>query len=240
MNQTVNINNTKPKGKTLLIIFSFVSLALIFIGYIFGFDYQWSSIIIMPLRLVPPLLFAIYFMTGYSRSKAPVLITIGCALIASLGIISVFQYSFAVTLAKTLLLDGTYCISFILAAIFVMKKGTVSRVFAIIAASIGMIYNLISLLQFLNTIEFYIDHELDLFLISTPSIVLGWNFLYVALLLFGICHRRNKPVPARSQSAIDLGLPPEQALLLLREKYTLGAISEDEYLRKREEIVRNL
>ena len=107
---------------------------------------------------------------------------------------------------------------------------------------VGLLVEFWSIIDLFQSIEWYLEDELYLYLFTWPISILGTIALYVSLLLFGLKNRIPAIIsvsPEKEKKNAEK-MTPEQSLRLLKEKLDLGMITEEEYKAQRTEIINNL
>ena len=253
MNQVLDKSKTL-KCKTPITFFSLISLVCILLSCIRHFviytsDYVddelvYESIVRFPTLLeilfllaniVPCILLVLYILKLHKEFKAKIFMPIifGAFVFSDLlivveSIVCQFFYGASYDIISYIIYSARI-ITFSLATISALK-GFSKKLFPVIALCVGLVTEAYYVLNFFDTITWYVEHYMFLYLFTKPMATIGFVSLFIALLLFVL---NNKILPI-------LTVSPEQALRLLKDKLDLGMITEEEYQAKRKEIISNL
>ena len=132
-------------------------------------------------------------------------------------------------------------ISFGLATYSSLKRFN-KKIFLIIATSIGLLIEALSIIDYLKSFRWFLENELYLYLFTWIIGIAGTIALYIALLLFGLKNRIPAIVstsPEKEKKKAE-NLTPEQALRMLKDKLNFGMITEEEYQAQRADIISKL
>lgn len=145
---------------------------------------------------------------------------------------------------KYIILYIVYLITYSLAAISA-RKGLKNKIFIIVPTGISLIFSAISLFSLPGNINYYLETEQYLYIITSLAGTISAITLNIALLLFGLKNtitpitKKQKTKPTNGEGA-NPTLDPEQALILLKSKLDNGLITEEEYQLQRAEIIKKL
>ncbi len=262
MNQTLTPKQTNFKCKTPVIILSLVSLLLIIfscITYFVNYDYNYNDgesyhelMVSFPsffelldfiIYLAPFVLFVIYILKFHNNYKATICVPITFGLVAFYPIFYTVVYALRGwgIYFRDLIFDIPIIITFALLTISALK-GMSKKVFVIIATVCGLLVEAYSIINLFNSIEWYIEDEVYLYLFTWPVGIVGAILFYVAILLFGLNNRIPSIIaisPEKEKKNAEK-MSPEQSLRLLKDKLELGMITEEEYQAQRAEIISKL
>ena len=255
--------NRKIKCNSPITILGFISLiCTVFscITYFLYYDYNYVkggnsyyelafdfpsiiSILFLLLDLAPCVLLLLYIMKFHGQYKGTVLYPIVCGLIAGYPLLStiwnvVRGYSLY---WLDILISLAIIVPFTLLTINA-TKGLNKKVYTIVATSIGLVLQLLSVISIFNSMYRYIEYEMYLYLFTNPMGIIGTAALYIALLLFGLNNRIPALVslsPEKERQKTEK-MTPEQSLRFLKDKLDLGMITEEEYQTQRAEIISKL
>lgn len=182
-------------------------------------------------------------MKFYGQYKGTVLYPIVCGLIAGYPLLStiwnvVCGYSLY---WLDILISLAIIVPFTLLTINA-TKGLNKKVYTIVATSIGLVLQLLSVISIFNSMDWYIEDEMYLYLFTNPMGIIGTAALYIALLLFGLNNRIPALVslsPEKERQKTEK-MTPKQSLRFLKYKLDLGMITEEEYQAQRAEIISKL
>ncbi|MBQ4328019.1 MAG: SHOCT domain-containing protein [Clostridia bacterium] len=266
MDNIVYNEQNKVSFRTPIIILSLVGLILSILScieffayydriYISG-DYSYELIVKLPtgrgwfnllLGIAPCILLVLYILKFHKAFKATILVPVIFGSIAFESVLGIFdQYVHSGMYGaplnfSVLLTDMAIIVAFGLAT-FSALKGFPKKILPIIAIGVGFLTEVLSLFDFLRSIEWYLESNMYLYLFTYPISILGAIAFYAALLLFVLKNR----IPAiisvlpKKEKKTSEKKNPEQALKVLRDKLYSGKITEEEYQAKRAEIINNL
>ena len=212
--------------------------------YELAFDFpSIIGILFLLLDLAPCVLLLLYIMKFHGQYKGTVLYPIVCGLIAGYPLLStiwnvVCGYSLNYL---DILISLAIIVPFTLLTINA-TKGLNKKVYTIVATSIGLVLQLLSVISIINAMVWYIEEEMYLYLFTNPMGIIGTAALYIALLLFGLNNRIPALVslsPEKERQKTEK-MTPEQSLRFLKDKLDLGMITEEEYQAQRADIIRKL
>lgn len=198
-----------------------------------------SNFISLLIRIAPYIIFVIYILSFYQKSKASVLVPVIFGLIALTYLFDIVRYY--IILRATGLSFITY---FLMVTVYTLAtiaalKGFSKKIFLIIATATGLLVEIISLISFfLDDLGYYLGFKFFLYLFTRPIGILGAITFFVALFLFGLKNRI--PAILSPSSASAKKTTPEQELKSLKEKFDLGIITEEEYRTQRSDIISRL
>lgn len=214
------------------------------VGLTFRFPYMISLISLL-LTIVPTILLVLYIFKFHSKLKATVLVPI---IFGIFGLNTIFNflfgngyYGYFLPYGIYRILDLAILVCSVLAVISALK-GFNKKIFIIIAMSVCLLNEALSLIGVFSIMHYYIEDSSYLYLFTSPMSIIGSITLYVALLLFAL---KNK-IPSvlalspQKEKARAEKMNPEQALKLLKDKLDLDMITEEEYQAQRAEIISKL
>ena len=147
------------------------------------------------LTLAPFVLFVLYVFKFHNKLKTTILVPITFGLIAFEPIYSFICYWFidrpyyeqSINF-KGLIFDIPIIAAFVLACVNALK-GFSKKIFIIIAIAVGLIYELLAVIDSPLIIEWYLEQKLYLGAFTWFISIFGTITLYIALLLFGLKNR---------------------------------------------------
>ena len=195
------------------------------------------------ISIAPYVLLVIYLLKFHNEFKATVLVPVIFGLIAFAPLYYFVDFLFLGygIYFRDLIFDIPLIVAFALATINALK-GFSKKAFLIIAIVVGLLLEFMSIIELFQSIEWYLEDELYLYLFTRPISILGTIALYVSLLLFGLKNRIPAIIsvsPEKEKKNAEK-MTPEQSLRLLNDKLELGMITEEEYKAQRAEIINNL
>ena len=201
------------------------------------------DILFLLLDLAPCVLLLLYIMKFHGQYKGTVLYPIVCGLIAGNHLLSTIWdvVSGYGLYWPDILISLAIIVPFTLLTINA-TKGLNKKVYTIVATSIGLVLQLLSVITIFNSMDWYIENEMYLYLFTDPMGIIGTAALYIALLLFGLNNRIPALVslsPEKERQKTEK-MTPEQSLRFLKDKLDLGMITEEEYQAQRAEIISKL
>ncbi len=204
----------------------------------FGFP-SFPNLIFLLVSIAPFILFVIYIFRFHNELKATVLIPIifGLLPINFLFGDSIYIYSNYVIILIGLLISGA-CVLAVISTL----KGFNKKLFVIIPMSLCLLCNALSIICFLGGMEYYIEKSMYLYVFTSPLDIIGSTLLYISLLLFGVKNKIPSIIalsPEKERARAEK-MNPEQSLKLLKDKFDLGMITEEEYQAQRAEIISKL
>lgn len=212
--------------------------------YELAFDFpSIISILFLLLDLAPCVLLLLYIMKFHGQYKGTVLYPIVCGLIAGCPLLS--------TILDGVRGYGLYWPNILISLAIIVPftlltinatKGLNKKVYTIVATSIGLVLQLLSVISMFISMDWYIEEEMYLYLFTVPMGIIGTAALYIALLLFGLNNRIPALVslsPEKERQKTEK-MTPEQSLRFLKEKLDLGMITEEEYQAQRADIISKL
>lgn len=189
-------------------------------------------------RLAPCLLFSIYIYKYHSHFKAAILIPLAYICVAVspiLSFVDVIRYEYNFPLFE-LIVHIAVIATFSLAS-FCSIKGIISKPSLIAAVIAGVLMEA----AYLENVSWYMEDDIYLFAISTIIGFIGQVSLYAAMLIFGVHNTLSTMAINEATNISDLKVEePEQELRLLKEKFDLGVITEEDYRLQRAEIISKL
>lgn len=209
--------------------------------------YYWrlDNILSVILTLAPVVLLVLYIFMFHSKLKATILVPI---IFGIFGLNTIFNFLFDYGYYEYFLPYGTYrildlaiLVCSVLAVISALK-GFNKKAFIIIAMSVCLLYETLSLLELSGIMEYYIRDSMYLYAFTTPLYSVGKILLYTSLLLFGLKNKIPSIIslsPEKERARAEK-MNPEQALKLLKDKLDLDMITEEEYQAQRAEIISKL
>lgn len=254
--------NRKIKCNSPITILGFISLiCTVFscITYFLYYDYNYVkggnsyyelafdfpsiiSILFLLLDLAPCVLLLLYIMKFHGQYKGTVLYPIVCGLIAGYPLLytiwNVVRYGLY---WLYILISLPIIVPFTLLTINA-TKGLNKKVYTIVATSIGLVLQLLFVISIFNSMDWYIEYEMYLYLFTNLMGIIGTAALYIALLLFGLNNRIPALVslsPEKERQKTEK-MTPEQSLRFLKDKLDLGMITEEEYQAQRADIISKL
>lgn len=262
MNQTILEKQRTIRCKTPIVLLSIVSLvftALSCITYFVNYHWEYNDgnsyyemevgfpsvfeLISLLLSVAPYILFVLYILKFHKEFKATILVPITLGLIAFNYLFyyiesAIFGYDIYF---RDLIFDIVIIVAFGLAT-FGALKGFNKKVFLIIAMVVGLLVEVLSILNIFNAIEWYLEDGLYLYLFTWTIGVLGTIAFYIAILLFALKNRIPaiiSTLPEKEKKNAEK-MNPEQALRVLKDKLDFGMITEEEYQAQRAEIISKL
>ena len=249
--------NRKIKCNSPITILGFISLiCTVFscITYFLYYDYNYElafyfpsiiSILFLLLDLAPCVLLLLYIMKFHGQYKGTVLYPIVCGLIAGYPLLStiwnvVYVRGYGLDWSD-ILISLAIIVPFTLLTINA-TKGLNKKVYTIVATSIGLVLQLIPVIDIFHYMNWYIEQEMYLYLFTNSMSIIGTAALYIALLLFGLNNRIPALVslsPEKERQKTEK-MTPEQSLRFLKDKLDLGMITEEEYQAQRADIISKL
>lgn len=243
-----------------LSVISFICIVLSCSSYFFYYDYgiingEWiceltynfpsfDNLISLLLTIIPILFFCVYIFRFYPRLKCTMLVPIilGLFPFRILYGISFPYYSYvSVSLAMVGLISLIIKIPiFILCILGVISalKGIKKKISIIIVMGLCLLEQAIYLIRFIQHINYYIESEHYLYLLTDSLSIVGWSLFYIAFLLFSIRNRIPSIIMAKKKT--NGAINPERELKILKDKLELGVITEDEYRNERAYIISKL
>lgn len=198
---------------------------------------DFVPLIFLLASIAPFILFVIYIFRFHNELKATVLIPIVFGL---LPISFLIGYTCNLLFVHYLFVLLIF-VACVLAVISILK-GFNKKLFVIIPMSLCLLYKVLSIINFFQKLDWYIECSTYLYVFTYPLDIIGSTLLCISLLLFGV---KNKipPIialsPEKERARVEK-MNPERALKLLRYKFDLGMITEEEYQAQRAEIISKL
>lgn len=262
-------NTTRPlKNSGAIIAFAVIATVLSAIGslscvarfaidinsfrYVLKFDYiNPLSLLGVLLCIVPCILFLVYLLGFYKKSKGTVLLPVMFGVIAAskffsliTNVMNVFSLENAGFNFITLI---SWVITLVTAILYIVialdsTKAFKNKAFIIVVAVIAILSFFISLTSFFSSYDMNARYGILPLLLLNMCQILGFALLNVALLIFVFCNKVPLLVgPSMQHTMLVMNtLSPEQSLQLLKDKYELGIITEEEYQAQRAEIIEKL
>lgn len=243
MNDQLSINNRTLNYKVPIILLSLISLVIsviTFKDYYYGLDNIFVIAITYIYTVAPCLLLLIYILKFHKKFKANVIIPIIFGLIAIRPIFHFVLYpngSFT-----NLLIDNIIFITVFVALTIIALNGFEKKIAFIIAIAIALIQKCIILFKLILNLHIlwrYDDHRIVIVLLLYN---LGNIVFDIALLLFGL-KNRIPPIISTFKTSFEKrtkGMSSEQILIYLKEECELGLMTEEEYIKHRDEVIKNL
>ncbi len=238
----------------LLSIIALVCTVLSRISYFFYYDSEningkwvyeltfrfpdFLPLIFLLVSIAPFILFVIYILRFHNELKATVLIPIIFGLLPINFIFGGYGRGLLFWIIELLILGA--CVLAVISAL----KGLNKKLFVIIPMSLCLLYNVLSIIsiRFFQQLDWYIEDSMYLYVFTLPLDIIGSTLFCISLLLFGV---KNKipPIialsPEKERARVEK-MNPEQALKLLKDKFDLGMITEEEYQAQRAGIISKL
>jgi uncharacterized membrane protein len=207
-------------------------------------SFQFPNIIqlfSLVLGVLPYILLVIYVQKFHKEFKATVVIPVIFASIAIVPLLSLISniingYGFS-----GIIINLITPITFSLGTISALK-GLSNKTFIVIPTVAGLVLNLLSLIGTFFNFSYYISYSMFLYIFTVPASIIASSALYVALLIFGLKNRIPTilSVSPEEEKKNAEKTTPEQALKILKDKFELGMITEEEYQAQRAEIISKL
>ncbi len=244
-NFIINIQKKISEKTTIIVsLFTLIFTALSCFTYFmrYGWDYNieirfpsFFGLIFFLLKIVPPVLLVVYLTKFHKNLKATGIVPAIFGLVALYNLFAIlerFLYGFYVSGIFDLLY---FIFKIVLTVSFIVVlsnalKGMLNKKLITVAMLIGIVSEIPHILIFFSNLGWYISDRAYLYLFTVPMSILGYIGLYTSLLLFGVT----------TTLKTDGKNSPEQSLKILKEKFELGMITEEEYQTQRAEIIRNL
>lgn len=243
--------------KSQIVILSIVALvfkALSSISYFATYEGNWNDgyelsfqfpniiqLFSLVLGVLPYILLVIYVQKFHKEFKATVVVPVIFASIAIVPLLSLISniingYGFS-----GIIINIIIPITFALATISALK-GLSNKIFIVIPTVVGLVLNLLSLIRTFNIFSYYIREGMFLYIFTVLASIIASSALYVALLIFGLKNRIPTilSVSPEEEKKNAEKMTPEQALKILKDKFELGMITEEEYQTQRAEIISKL
>lgn len=258
MNSLVKKNKSLKCGFVirLLSIIALVCTALSSVSYFFYYDSdkingEWvyeltfrfpyfMNLISLLLSIAPFVLFVLYIFKYHNKLKATVLVPIIFGVLAFeilfnfLTGSSRFYYGMIFALIQLLVLVA--CILALISAL----KGFNKKIYVIIAMSVCLLFEALTLVSVFSMMDWYIEDSMYLYIFTSPLSIIGSISFYVALLLFATKNRIPAIIAVSAKKKNAESINPEQALRVLKDKLDFGMITEEEYQAQRAEIISKL
>ena len=250
------IEKRKKPLKIILLVLTIVSIVAFFVSKMAYFEFWgvtmttvfWSFIQVSPL-----LMLLIYVIVSNKTEKGKKLISFVFMVIVSSTLLP-YLYD-ALYWGNFYFTDGIYFYldvfvivpSFVVAMIYGFK-GKLNKVFIIIGCSIAFLSDSYALLENFNDMmhnaRYFFSPSYNLSM-SNIYFCLSFMLFYVVVFILGITAKNTAQEPQVAQEFVAepqvvRALTPEQMLVALREQFELGIISEEEYLSRRDEIIKEL
>ena len=256
--------------KSQIVILSIVALvfkALSSISYFATYEGNWKDgyelsfqfpniiqLFSLVLGVLPYILLVIYVQKFHKEFKATVVVPVIFTSIAIVPLLSLISniinvYGFSGIISNIINVYGfsgiiinlITPITFALATISALK-GLSNKIFIVIPTVVGLVLNLLSLIGTFNIFSYYIRDGMFLYIFTVPASIIASSALYVALLIFGLKNRIPTilSVSPEEEKKNAEKMTPEQALKILKDKFELGMITEEEYQTQRAEIISKL
>lgn len=196
---------------------------------------DFVALILLLVSIAPFILFVIYIFRFHNELKATVLIPI---ILGLLPINFMFGYGRGLSFQIINLLILGACVLAVVSAL----KGFNKKLFIIILMSLCLLYNALSIISFFQELDWYIEKSLYLYVFTLPLNIIGSTLFCISLLLFGVKNKIPSIIklsPEKEKARAEK-MNPEQALKLLKDKFDLGMITEEEYQTQRAEIISKL
>ena len=236
-----------------LSIIAFICTALSCCSYFFYYDSEkingewvyeltysfpsFGSLIALLLTIIPMWLFLVYIFKFYSKLKGTILVPIILGLF-SFDIIfeSAFSYIYWGRLISFIIKIPVFilCILGIISAL----KGLKRKISIIVVMVLSLLTQALNLISFIQYVNYYIEDERYLYLLVEPLRLVGFSCFYIAFLLFSI--RNRIPLILANKKKTTGTINPERELKVLKDKFELGMITEEEYNNERAYIVSKL
>ncbi|MBO5884086.1 MAG: hypothetical protein J6Q78_06745 [Clostridia bacterium] len=200
--------------------------------------------------LIPCILLIVYLLAFHKKTKAICMIPITLGFMAFTNI---FNILVSIPFVNSDIISTVLSLCLIVALVFATissLNGFSKKIYIIIASSIGLLAALISLFDYFNTLDFYLNimkknnPDIIVYLLTRPAKILGNAALYVALLLFGLKNKippiisltfsKNKANKDHNETNL------EKALVVLKFKFEEDIITEEEYKTERTKILEKL
>ena len=254
MDQSVN-KSKSLNYKTPITIFSLIALVCMVINCInycffipvfhielsgetsFVYTFEFPSllkILFLLVDIIPCVLLVLYIIKFYKKTKAKKIMPIIFGVFILSELLSIIQ-----SIVQQFSYDTLYYI-FVLAKIITFSLATISaskgffkKIFPIIALCIGMVEWIYHAYEAIN---WYLADSIIFLLFMDLMGPIAFLSLFIALLLFIL----NKETPPILETENAKEVYPEQALKILKDKFELGIITEEEYQAQRADIISKL
>ena len=223
---------------------------------------SFGSLIYLIIYLAPIVLFLIYALKLYKKIKVTICMPIVFGLIALAPIYNFFIDFMAIcnniaSMQHGFNTDVLFGVLLVIIVVFIRMlfiavplvvatisalKGFSKKSFTIIAFVIVLLNRAFSILSIVSTVEYYLESEFYIHLITVPCGFLGAVLFYIALFLFAMSLRKPTILmssPKQNKKCIKK-MSPEQDLIMLKDRFDFGIISEEEYQSQRAEIINKL
>ena len=263
MNETI-LENQSLKNKKTIVILSLVSLICTALSCIEYFVVYYKdmymtyykpsiefpglfSLLCLLTTLAPCILMVLYILKFHGNFKVTAFLLNKMAvptifiLIAISHIFCIFygiyyEYYSSIDITS----DLAVAVAFALVA-HSASKGFPRKISLVIASVGGSLISFMSLFTILQDIGGYLEDKVYLYIFTGITGIVGAITLYTALLLFGLS---NKPLITSASPEHENNnteeMDPAQALRILKDKFELGMITEEEYRVQRGEILSKL
>jgi uncharacterized membrane protein len=207
-------------------------------------SFQFPNIIqlfYLVLGVLPYILLVIYVQKFHKEFKATVVVPVIFASIAIVPLLSLIINIINGHGFSGIIVYLITPITFALATISALK-GLSNKIFIVIPTVVGLVLNLLSLNGTFSNFSYYINYGMFLYIFTVPASIIASSALYVALLIFGLKNRIPTilSVSPEEEKKNAEKTTPEQALKILKDKFELGMITEEEYQAQRAEIISKL
>lgn len=198
-----------------------------------------GDIVYLLLSIAPVILFALYIFRYYSKGKATIIVPIVFGLLAVESIVQCFFYN---VIIAQLLLACLLLVAPCTLALISALKGLYKKRYVIIAMSIGLLLEVIELMNFFSSSHYYIEKSMWMYLFVIPMRIFGTSAFCIAMLLFALKNRIPYLLalsPEKEKAKVGK-MRPEQALELLNYKLEANMITEEDYQAQRADIISKL
>lgn len=242
-------NEIKARIPIAILVLAFVVLR--FIMMLTEEHVRWQYVVYQIASLIPIILLGVYFITIYKKqSAAPYVVfaTVSMSMGWSYGAyysVNILTNLFMGKIKKVdsdfleYLFESVAGIMLCVAIFLIVKGSKKSKIMLILSSSfsaLGRIFNVVSMSEYNKKYPEW-GYEGSEFFTSLLPIL-----LYAALILYAALNDPTAGVSERAQSTYVsvVDMSPDQALAMLKDKFDLGIITEEEYKVKRAEIISKL
>lgn len=240
--QIVALSNVALVFKVLSSISSFVTYKGDWKGYKLSFQFpNIIQLLSFVLGLLPYILLVVYVQKFHKEFKGAIIVPIIFASIAIAPLFSLIINFINGYDDSGIIINLITPITFALATISALK-GLSNKTFIVIPTVVGLVLNLLSLIEVFSNFSFYINYSMFLYILTPSAGIIASLALNVALLMFGVNNRIPNilPISPEEEKKNAEKTSPEQALKILKDKFELGMITEEEYRIRRAEIISKL
>ncbi len=245
--------------KTPMLIIAWVACGLISMSCITYFAYFSDSysgldriifdmpgfrqFIFLCLELAAPILFALYITIFHEKKQMGIFMPIIFGVLATPILFNTFnyiKYGFGSVMSILIYLSKLPFAALCIMTMIGYFTGKQNKIFALIGMAVGLF------VQFLILINSFVTYYTFTYLFFDFLSIMGYSALFVLLAAFMMISGSDKnastsaSIPTRNPMGSSGLTPQQQALINVNEAYKSGRITEEEYILRRDTILRNI